>query len=202
MGVGVDVLGFGLASLCARATSRPVPRPLQHCVLRHRDHVVEPRFGIEIENLRGRKAPVEADEKTNLRKRRPQHRQQPRQHAHGPVGGHALPGRSTAAHRYCSTSSSKVRNASSGRSPTVVVPVEERELLRAMRPVVGRVQIDRDPPPPPPQAAPMPLMTLAANSRAIRYSPARPTSFSNREIVGCEAGARQSPGLAREAACG
>ena len=41
---------------------------------------------------RGRKAPVEPDEKPRPRKRRPQQREQPTQQAEGPVGGHCLPG--------------------------------------------------------------------------------------------------------------
>ena len=70
-------------------------------ILRHRHDVVEPVLRIqEIEDLRGRKAPVEPDEKPRSRKRRPQQREQPTQQAEGPVGGHCLRRRrSTAAHR-------------------------------------------------------------------------------------------------------
>ena len=68
-----------------------------------------------------------------------------------------MPCRNSAAHRYCSDSRSKVRTAKQRLvAPVVVVPVEERVLLRPVRRVVRRVQIDRDAPRPPVQAAAMP----------------------------------------------
>ena len=42
-------------------------------------------------------------------------------------------------------------------TPAAIVPIEERELLGAVRLVVGRIQIDGDTPRPPVQATPMPL---------------------------------------------
>ena len=134
--------------------------PLQHRVLRHRHHVVEPGLRIqEIEDLRGRKAPVEPDEKPRPRKRRPQQREQPTQQPEGPVGGHCLPGpqhrRAQILLRLAAVEARKPEQRQI--TPSRIVPVEERELLGAMRLVVGRVQIDRDPARPPVQAAPMPL---------------------------------------------
>ena len=58
---------------------------MQHGVLRHRDHVVEARFGIQkTEDLGDREDPVEPDERTGLWKRRPQQREQPAQHPNRP----------------------------------------------------------------------------------------------------------------------
>ena len=110
------------------------------------------------EDLRGRKAPVEPDEKPRPRKRRPQQREQPTQQAEGPVGGHRLPGPQ---HRRAQILLRLAVEAQKPQhrqiTPAAIVPVEERELLGAVRQVVGWVQIDRDPARPPVQAAPMTL---------------------------------------------
>ena len=131
--------------------------PLQHRVLRHCHDVVEPGLRIqEIEDLRGRKAPVEPDEKPRPRKRRPQQREQPTQQAEGPVGGHCLPGPQ---HRRAQILLRLAVEAQKPQhrqiTPAAIVPVEERELLGPVRQVVGRVQIDGDAPRPPLQATPM-----------------------------------------------
>ena len=79
-------------------------------------------------------------------------------------------------------------------APTVVVAVEERQLLGAMRAVVGRVQVDDDPSRPavePPAWCPM---MRVASSPPIRYSAVRVARLSNREIVGCEAAGTRATG--------
>ena len=153
--------------------------PHQHRVLRHRHHVVEPRLGIqEVEELRGRETAVERHEKPHPRKRRPQQGQQPTQQADGPVRGHRLSG---AQHRRAQI---LLHLAVEGQerqlrqvTPRAIVPVEERELLSAVRPVVGRVQIDRDTPRPPVQAAPMPL------DDASRQLPSHPVEGAATHVV-------------------
>jgi hypothetical protein len=71
-------------------------------------------------------------------------------------------------------------------TPAVVVGVEERQLLRAVRWVIGRIQIDGNVANP---AAESPTMsiTYSASASPIRYKSDRRTAFSNRESVGCEA---------------
>src|SRR5271167_242618 len=60
-----------------------------------------------------------------------------------PAAAVTLPGRNTAAHRYCSASSLKLTKPHYRQvTPGVVVTVEERQLLRPVRGIVGRVQID------------------------------------------------------------
>ena len=113
-----------------------------------------------------------------------------------------FPGRSTAAHRYCSAFLVEGQKRQQRQvAPAIVMPVEEGELLGAVRRVVGRIQVDRDPPRPPVQPALMPLddphRQLARQlieggvgqrrSRTARSSAARPTP-------------RQRPGPARAAA--
>ena len=67
--------------------------PYQHGVLRDRDHVVEPRAGIqEVEDLRCRKARVEPNEEPRPWKRAAQQRQQPRHQGHCSLGGHRVAG--------------------------------------------------------------------------------------------------------------
>ena len=102
--------------------------PLQHRVLRHCHDVVEPGLRIqEIEDLRGRKAPVEPDEKPRPRKRRPQQREQPTQQAEGPVGGHCLP---RPQHRRAQILLRLAVEAQKPQhrqiTPAAIVPVEER----------------------------------------------------------------------------
>ena len=103
--------------------------PYQHGVLRDRDHVVEPRAGIqEVEDLRCRKARVEPNEEPRPWKRAAQQRQQPRHQGHRSLGPRpAAP--PEVLHR--------VRGRTS-RTPAAE-PVEEGELQQ-----IGRVQIDRD----------------------------------------------------------
>src|SRR6266403_6069691 len=65
--------------------------------------------------------------------------------ATAPAAAVTLPGRNTAAHRYCSASSLKLTKPITGQvAPGVVMSVEKRQLLRAVRGIVGRVQIDGD----------------------------------------------------------
>ena len=72
-GVGIDVRGLATdLALRAGHLHGGLRMPLQHRVLRHRHDVVEPGLRIQkIEDLRGRKAPVEPNEKPRPRKRRP-----------------------------------------------------------------------------------------------------------------------------------
>ena len=93
-GVGIDVRGLATdLALRAGHLHGGLRMPLQHRVLRHRHDVVEPGLRIQkIEDLRGRKALVEPNEKPRPRKRCPQQREQPPQQPEGPVGGHCLPG--------------------------------------------------------------------------------------------------------------
>ena len=57
----------------------------------------------------------------------------------------ALPGRSTAAQRYCSFSSLKLTKAKQRQiAPGIVVAVKEGQLLRAVGGIIGRIQVDRD----------------------------------------------------------
>ena len=126
---------------------------LQHGVPGHRHHVVEPWLGIqEVEDLRRRKAPVEPHEKPRLGKGLPQQGQQPAQHAHTPAGGRHIAGPQ---HRRAQIVEGQKQQRQV--APAIVVPVEEGELLGAVRRVVGRIQVDRDPPRPPVQPALMPL---------------------------------------------
>ena len=80
-------------------------------------------------------------------------------------------------------------------APAVVVPVEERELLRAVGRIIGRVEIDRDAPGAPMEPLPMALDHARGEFAAHRVELVRSRrSFSNREIVGCEASASPSIG--------
>ena len=179
-GVGVDVRRLPtLLTLRPRDLHGRLGVPHQHRVLRHRHHVVEPRLGIqEVEELRGRETAVEPHEKPHPRKRRPQQGQQPTQQADGPVRGHRLSG---AQHRRAQI---LLHLAVEGQerqlrqvTPRAIVPVEERELLRAVRPVVGRVQVDRDTPRPPVQPLPMPL------DDASRQLPSHPVEGGATHVV-------------------
>ena len=107
---------------------------------------------------RGRKAPVEPDEKPRPRKRGPQQREQPTQQAEGPLGGHGLPGPQHRRAQILLSLAVEGQECEQRQiTPAAIVPIEERELLGAVRLVVGRIQIDGDTPRPPVQATPMPL---------------------------------------------
>ena len=160
VGLGVDVLGLF-------AAPRPRPRhqhgrlgvPLQHRVLRHRDHVIEPRLRLqEGEDRRAGKAPVEPNENARPRKRPAQPRQQPRQQPDRPLGGDRLAVPQQRRAQILLGFAVEGQEAKQRQvAPVVVVAVEERVLLRPVRRVVRRVQIDRDAPRPPVQTAAMPL---------------------------------------------
>jgi hypothetical protein len=59
--------------------------------------------------------------------------------------------------------------------------------LRALRRIVSRIEIDRDAPGATTEPLLMPLNDTGGQLMAIIQSSWRPTRFSNREIVGCEA---------------
>ena len=185
---GIARLGIDVRGLPARLALRPrldhrgLGAPRQDRVFRHGDDVVEAR--VRRRGSRGSPGvanpPSRRTRNRALRKRRPaaassSRRSMPR----APRVAGALPGRRIAAHRYCSASSLKVTKASSGQiAPAVVVAVEERELLRAVGRVIGRIEIDRDAP----RAAMQPLlMPRRSRSRRARSpshrAPARRRRF-------------------------
>ena len=143
-GVGIDVRGLATdLALRAGHLHGGLRMPLQHRVLRHRHHVVEPGLRIqEIEDLRGPQSPRRAERETAPAETPPAAAGAADTAARGsPSAATALPGRSTAAHRYCSASRSKLRKPEQRQiTPAAIVPVEERELLGAVRQVVGRIQ--------------------------------------------------------------
>ena len=71
------------------------------------------------------------------------------------------------------------------------MPIEERELLGAVRLVVGRIQIDGDTPRPPVQATPMPLDDARRQlaPHPVERSPAPRRSRTARSSVATPAGA-------------
>src|SRR5438093_6038819 len=70
---------------------------------------------------------------------------------------------------------------------SVVVPVEEAELLLAVRRIVGGVEVDRDPRGPALESPAMVLDHGVGQDVPIAINSRRPTAFSKRESVGCEA---------------
>ena len=152
VGLGVDVLG-----LFAAPSPRPRHQhgrrgvPLQHRVLRHRDHVIEPRLRLqEVEDRRAGKASVKPNENARPRKRpAQQQRQQPRQQPDRPLRGDRL---AVPQQRRAQILLGFAVEGQEGQqrqvAPVVVVAVEERVLLRPVRRVVRWVQVDRDAPRP------------------------------------------------------
>ena len=92
VGVRVDVFGlFATPTPRSRHQHGRLRLAQQHRVLRHRDHVVEPRLCLQkVEDFRSRKAPVESNEKPRPRKGAAQQRQQPGQDTDRPLGGDRL----------------------------------------------------------------------------------------------------------------
>lgn len=107
--LGVDVRGLPPdCAFCARDLHRRLRPRCQPAVLGHCHDVVEARLGIEeVQALGRRKATVQAHEEARCRKRDPQQRQQPTHTPSAPRLAATLSGRSSAARRYCSTSSSR-----------------------------------------------------------------------------------------------
>ena len=108
--------------------------------------VVDPARGVEeVEDLRGRKAAVEAHEKPRLGKRDAQHVQEaPEQ----PARSARHPDVARSQDRGAEVLVGFVVEGQEGQqrqiAPAVIVAIEERELLRAMGRVIGGVQIDRN----------------------------------------------------------
>ena len=131
----------------------------QHRVFGHGDDIVQAGFGVEnVEDLRRGKAAVEANEEPRLRKRDPQQVNQAPQQPARPARGRRI---ARPQHRRAQVLLGFVVEGEKRQqrqiTPTVVVSVEERELLRAMGRVIGRIEINRDLPSP---AMEPPLMPL------------------------------------------
>ena len=79
-------------------------------------------------------------------------------------------------------------------APGIVVPIEEAELLLPVGGIVGRIQVDGDAAGAAPEPRVMVLDHQVGQARPARYSAGRPTAFSKRDRVACEASARPSRG--------
>ena len=89
---------------------------LQHRVFGHGDDVLEVGLGIQkVEQIGMREAAVEAHPDTRTRKAVGDHIDQTTQNPLAPTAAVTLPGRNTAAHRYCSASSLKLIKPITGR---------------------------------------------------------------------------------------
>ena len=78
-------------------------------------------------------------------------------------------------------------------APRVVVAIEEAELLLAVRRVVGGVEVDGNPRGAPFSRRRWVSITVSASTCARSRNSHQLTAFSNRDRVGCDARARQSP---------
>ncbi|MDA1093883.1 MAG: hypothetical protein O3A25_11545 [Acidobacteria bacterium] len=132
---------------------------VKHRVLGHRHDVVEPWLGIQgVKDLRGGKAAVEPHKEPRLGKGQPQQRQQAPQHPQGALcGRHVARAQHGCGQIRLGFVVEGQKRQQGQITPTVVVPVEERQLLSAMGRIVGGVEIDRDPPGLPAAPPPMPL---------------------------------------------
>ena len=91
-------------------------QPLQNLVLAHGHDVINVTLYFQkVEKLRASKPTVEADTKPGLGKSDPQPFQRSPEGTESAELAGALPGRSTAAERYCSASSLKVRKPRTGK---------------------------------------------------------------------------------------
>jgi len=103
----------------------------------------------------------------------------------------AFPGRNTAATKYCSASSSKVRKQPSQVTVAIVVAIEKGELLLAVRGVVGGIQIDGDATSATMQTLAMSSITQSASASVMRKSSLRSGAFSKRDRVVAKPDPRQ-----------
>ena len=130
----------------------------QDGILGHRDDVVHVALVVQqVQDLRSRKAAVEAHKEARLGEGFAQEFEEPPQH---PARAARRRGIAGPEHRRAQVLLGLVLEGDERQqrqiAPGVVVAVEERQLLRPMRRIVGRIEIDRDPPRPavPPLAVP------------------------------------------------
>ena len=119
-------------------------------------------------------------------------REQPTQQAEDPLGGHGLPGPQHRRAQILLSLAVEGQECEQRQiTPAAIVPIEERELLGAVRLVVGRIQIDGDTPRPPVQATPMPLDDARRQlaPHPVERSPAPRRSRTARSSVATPAGA-------------
>src|SRR3989454_11143932 len=145
--LGVDM--FGLSTRLAQGASldhRRVGDPRQYHVFRHGDDVVQAGLGIEeVKDLGCRKAAIEADQESRLRKGVTQQGEQSAQDAARATRRSRIPWTEQRRTEILLALVIKGDERQQGQiAPRVIVPVEERELLRAVGRVVGRIEVDRD----------------------------------------------------------
>ncbi len=119
----------------------------QYRVLAHRDHVVQPLVLQPVEHLGAGEAAIEPHAQARLRKGAAQQRDEAAQHAdraetRGGIAGTQDRGAQILRGLVIEGHKRQQRQI----APRVVVPIEERELLGAMRGVIGGIEIDRDAP--------------------------------------------------------
>lgn len=117
----------------------------QHRVLRHRHHVLK-TLALQIrEHLGGGKATIEAHAHPRRREGLAQSRHETLEQPDGPEAGGGVAGAQQIREQVLLGLLIELREGRDRQvAPGVVVPVEEGELLRAVRRVVGRIELQRD----------------------------------------------------------
>ena len=132
--------------------------PVQDDVLAHGHDILEPFVVEKREDLGAGEAAIEPHAQPRLRKRRAQERDEPVQHAERAARRRRI---ARAQDRRAEILLGLVIEGHERQqrqvAPRVVVPIEERELLRAMRRVIGGIEVDRDAPRAAVQPALMPV---------------------------------------------
>ena len=110
---------FGLSAApreLARSLHSAFDHALQQCILGHRDYIFQFRLGVQkLQHGRMRKTAIQAYPNLYSRKMVTNHPHQTPQDANCPAAALTLPGRNTAAQRYCSASSLKLTKPITGR---------------------------------------------------------------------------------------
>lgn len=119
----------------------------QHGILGHRDDVLDVGGLEQVEDRGGGEAAVQADPQPRVRKRGPEFRQQAQQEARHAHGGGRGPGAQQRRDQVLPGLVVKGQERDERQvAPAAIEAVEEGELLRAVRGILGEVEIDRDPP--------------------------------------------------------
>jgi hypothetical protein len=122
------------------------PRAGQHPVFGRRHHVIKARLAVEeLKELRRRKPAIAGDEEARPRKREPRPRRQAAQQPpRAPRGGRVARPEDRRAEIMLGLVIEGQKGQQREITVAIVMPIEEGGLLRPVRRISGRVEIDRD----------------------------------------------------------